>query len=229
MTVRHQLSLTEKLGGVLSATIVIKCACTLILHLIQVFVSNRHAVRHIDVLQAIINLGYKQMTEETQTTPPPPSTDASRDIAVSELFELRKHLQEPIVTSAATDALQPSPPPIPVFIAPDEVEAFSQDVKNILFQVQSDISSATDVVVMILPIMKLASKYTHLSGPQKKSIVLAVLKLVIKSSAALSETLKATILIGIDTIIPPVIDSFYTMNMSDLKNDVKSFFSCCCK
>jgi hypothetical protein len=77
--------------------------------------------------------------------------------------------------------------------------------------------------------MQIVEKYPKISGIQKKSLVIQVLKkFVIDQSDGDTEN---ALLLFIDTFLPSVIDTIISVDVKDLviniKKGVKSFFICC--
>ena len=78
-------------------------------------------------------------------------------------------------------------------------------------------------------LMQIVEKYPKISGTQKKSLVIQVLKkFVIDQSDGDTEN---ALLLFIDTFLPSVIDTIISVDVKDIviniKKGVKSFFICC--
>jgi len=96
-------------------------------------------------------------------------------------------------------------------------------IKEVFDTINVKIKNVNDLVQLVYPLMKIVSKYNNLPGTTKKTLVLVCLKEFVDKSPNLSEDVKNTIKNSVDTILPPVIDQFYSLN----KNKLKKVFSCC--
>lgn len=86
-----------------------------------------------------------------------------------------------------------------------------------------------NIVMIATNLMQIVEKYPKISGIQKKSLVIQVLKkFVIDQSDGDTEN---ALLLFIDTFLPSVIDTIISVDVKDIviniKKGVKSFFICC--
>ena len=86
-----------------------------------------------------------------------------------------------------------------------------------------------NIVMIATNLMQIVEKYPKISGTQKKSLVIQVLKkFVIDQSDGDTEN---ALLLFIDTFLPSVIDTIISVDVKDIviniKKGVKSFFICC--
>jgi hypothetical protein len=93
--------------------------------------------------------------------------------------------------------------------------------------------TAVNIVVIATELMQIVEKYKGLNGPQKKMLVINVIKKIVNSQIDSQETRSALITI-IDFTLPIVIDNLVSAINGNIKFDkekVKSFFKkyfCCC-
>jgi len=91
----------------------------------------------------------------------------------------------------------------------------------------------TNIIVIATELMQIVEKYTGLTGPQKKMLVINVIKKVVNSQIDSQETRNALNTI-IDFTLPTVIDNLVDAingNIKFNKEKVQSFFKkyiCCC-
>lgn len=105
----------------------------------------------------------------------------------------------------------------------DESNKFVNEVEKLVEQMSHvNIKSADELIQLILPLIKLASSYTKLSGQDKKNIVISAIKMMINKSN-LSDELKKSLIIATDTIVPSLIDKIY---IEEFKKCMSSL--CCC-
>ena len=86
-----------------------------------------------------------------------------------------------------------------------------------------------NIVMIATNLMQIVEKYPKISGIQKKSLVIQVLKkFVIDQSDGDTEN---ALLLFIDTFLPSVIDTIISVDVKEIviniKKGVKSFFICC--
>ena len=115
-----------------------------------------------------------------------------------------------------------------------EVEIITDDLINKLYKslcmISADKKVTTINIVMIATnLMQIVEKYPKISGTQKKSLVIQVLKkFVIDQSDGDTEN---ALLLFIDTFLPSVIDTIISVDVKEIviniKKGVKSFFICC--
>jgi hypothetical protein len=111
----------------------------------------------------------------------------------------------------------------------DGVEHLYSYMKN----VHHEKITAVNIVIVTTELMQIVEKYKGLTGPQKKMLVINVIKKVVNSQVDSSET-RSTLNTVIDFTLPVVIDNLIDAingNMKFDKEKVKSFFKkyiCCC-
>jgi hypothetical protein len=98
---------------------------------------------------------------------------------------------------------------------------FMNEVNDMVSKLKvNEFKDGNDLLKAILPLIQLASKYTKLSGATKKQLVIDSIKLVL-SKSNMDDTLRTSLLLAADTLVPPLIDKIYL-------DDFKKLFSCCC-
>lgn len=101
-----------------------------------------------------------------------------------------------------------------------ETQLFLKEVEDVLSKlVVADVKNANDLLNVILPLIKIASKYTNLSGSSKKNLVIESVKALLNKSN-LTDDVKTPLLLAVDVIIPPLIDKIYA-------EEFKKLCSCC--
>jgi hypothetical protein len=108
--------------------------------------------------------------------------------------------------------------------AANEAVVFAASAKELIMKTikNKNVSDVTDVVNLVVPLMKLAGKFVFMSGSQKKDAVIAILKSEILPLVP-SEAV-APVQFAIENVIPPMIDQMYLLKSIDFKK----CFSCCC-
>ena len=110
-------------------------------------------------------------------------------------------------------------------------ESLYEHVKSI----HSDKITASNIVVIVTELVQLTEKYKQLTGNQKKTLVINVVKKLVNTQVE-NENDKKTLNTIIDLTLPTVIDNLVNAINGDLKFDkekAKSFFRkylcCLCK
>ena len=115
-----------------------------------------------------------------------------------------------------------------------DVEIITDDLINKLYEslcmiIANKKVTTINIVMIATNLMQIVEKYPKISGIQKKSLVIQVLKkFVIDQSDGDTEN---ALLLFIDTFLPSVIDTIISVDVKEIviniKKGVKSFFICC--
>lgn len=112
----------------------------------------------------------------------------------------------------------------PVSLSHDYVIKFMEELGNFLNGRQIN---PANIVAIVTHMMITAGSYTNISGPQKKELVIYVVKHYIRE-ADMDDDLKFQLLVMFDVMIPSLIDTLISASKSEFVFRLKKRFAFCC-
>ena len=176
-----------------------------------------------------------EQTEQTEQTEQVEQVEQTEQVTTNDVIPIKlEDIKEPepvindddiIETTKVSEKIEVKPENVLI----DAVEHLYSYVKS----VHTENITPINVVSIASELMQLVEKYKGLTGPQKKMLVISVIKKVVNSQVDSLET-QSVLYTIIDFTLPIVIDNLVSAINGEIKfnkEKVKSFFKkylCCC-
>jgi hypothetical protein len=161
------------------------------------------------------------------------AVDSAVDLAVDSVVDFTPPNEELVETKLNDNEILPAPQLEKVEIKPENVLLDTFDILyNHFKSINSDKITPANIVVIVTQLVQVTEKYKQLTGHQKKTLVINVIKKLVNTQVD-NESNRKTLNTIIDFTVPTVIDNLVNAINGNLKFDkekVKSFFRkylCC--
>lgn len=103
-----------------------------------------------------------------------------------------------------------------------ENEAFKQLYDNAEEMVKAQALTTSNIINVVVNLMIIAERFSHMTGLQKKGYVIQVLRLVVEKNVTDS---KEEILMFIDNVLPSLIDTMISLDRKEVQIKVQGCLS----